>query len=71
MRSHAACMPKDPPPEEEDNNDEVKKIDLKVLMSPEEFEACGLNNLSPSQLQLLNAWLSMNEGKLFPGPGNE
>lgn len=64
-------MPKDPPPEEEDNNDEVKKIDLKALMSPEEFQSFGLDKLSAAQLQLLNAWLSMNEGTLFPGPGNE
>jgi hypothetical protein len=66
MRSQDASMPKDPPPEEE-NNDAVEKIDLKALMSQEEFQTFGLNKLSDGELQLLNAWLSMNQGKLFPG----
>jgi hypothetical protein len=36
-------------------------------MMKEDFQGFGLNNLSAGELRLLNAWLSMNEGKLFPG----
>ena len=62
---HHAPMATDPPEKKEQSA--VEKIDIKKLMTPEEFNAFGLNKLSPVELQKLNAFLNMNRGKLAPG----
>jgi DNA replication protein DnaD len=62
-RSQDALMPT--PPEEE-NRPAAKKIE--DVMTSEELNATGLSKLSPVELQMLNAWLETNSGKLAPGP---
>ena len=61
--------PNKEPEEEEENNNNVPQIDLQALMTSAEFQSTGLDRLSSDELKLLNAWLSTNQGKLFPVGG--
>jgi DNA replication protein DnaD len=63
-------MPENP---EQEKTPTAKKIE--DVMTAEERHATGLSNLSPVELQKLNAWLETNVGKLglsvakqAPGP---
>lgn len=59
------------PQEPQEKDSPVEKIDIKQMMTPEEFNETGLSRLLSDELQKLDAWLNMNRGKLGPGPRNE
>jgi hypothetical protein len=47
--------------------DRPVKIHIRQMMTDEEFHATGLNKLSSTQLEFLDAWLNMHRAKLAPG----